>query len=85
MWCVDLEIWNQKILKEEAKKLRAEGHTHKEFSQKLNINLFCARHMCTYNPMSASKVGPKFKITNKKDQSTNKECHFAFSKPEWKN
>ena len=51
-----------KILKEEAKKLRAEGHIYKEISQKLNINLFCARHMYTYHPMSASKVGPKYKL-----------------------
>ena len=53
------------ILKCEAKKLRDEGNTYKEISAKLNITLFSARKMCTYEPKKTAKVGPKSKITSK--------------------
>ena len=54
-----------KNLIEEAKKLRAECLSYKEISQKMNIKMFCARHMCTYKPKRTLKIGPKFKITKK--------------------
>ena len=47
------------ILKYEAKKLRGEGNTYKEISSKLNIPLFSALKMCTYESKKTAKVYPK--------------------------
>lgn len=49
-----------------AKKLRKEGRTYKEIGERLDLSLFSARKLCTYNRKVTKKRGRKFLIDKRK-------------------